>query len=345
MPEAQEPVATAEPSETRTREDAAAAADKAFEAAFAEHIPAAEGDDEDDEKPAEADEDGQSEEAEDDEEGQESGLEDSAKDEQTDEEEPDKDDEELALHRAWTLLSEAGIPTSVLKLIKRTPKHELIAWAEREVAKAAASEPTGDAGESDDTSDGAKTSAGPAQGDADLDWAAVRQGIQDKLGVDEEGADALKPLYDAALLGREAKRELEQVKQALAEIRQAGARSTIDTEMQRLKQAIPALKTNRKARDEVVEWATALAKTGKFTTAREVFDAAVKHVPALQKPDLSAKQRNGVSTPPPTRTNGARQFASVDEYQDETLRLIESGKRDAAFRLRPPPPQARRPGR
>jgi hypothetical protein len=271
-------------------------------------------------------------------------LEASADEDEGEDEEADEDeDDDMALHRAYTRLHEYGIPAKVLK---RTPKDELIAWANRVVdAKAGAKDEPSKTEKKRETPDGAK------EADAEpvaSTWATIRSGLAEKLGIDEDSADALKPLHDTneALQARLAALEQRLAQSDTANARREG-QATIDKELRRLGTQFPDLRRNSEKQEAIVEEASTIIAGLKARKAeinvRAVFDKAARIVVGGKRADLSEKRRNGASSPP--ELNGLGRSAPLDEesFWNRATDLAVAGKgHQAISRLKPPPSK---PGR
>lgn len=258
-------------------------------------------------------------------------------------EEPEdaEDDEDMALHRAYTTLHDSGVPAKVLK---RTPRAELIAWA-----GSVGSEKAGERDESASAGDktasevaaGAKEGGTPAQEKA-ADWAAMRKSLAEGLGIDEESADALKPLHDTIESLRAEVRELRaSTDGATAEARAREGRATIDLHVQRLSSSgYSQLARDPKAREKLVAEASVLLKGG-MKDATRIFDkAAMLAFGAPKRGDLAQKRRNGVSHPPTIRGEHAgMEVGDENDYFARALDFIDAGRKDLAASLKLPKPK------
>lgn len=330
----------AEPAEPTVAEKSEAALDEAIDKALGpdeDEEPAeksakkgakAEVDEDDD--GAAPDEDEELEELPGDDDDLEDAADDGAKASDEEEEEADEDDDDMALHRAYTRLHEKGIPAKVLK---RTPKDELIAWADRVGdEKAKSDEPASKTAQGRETSDGAKETGKPASA-----WAVMRSVLAEKLGIDEDAADAMKPLHDAneALQARLDALEARTV--------QRDGQVTIDKEMRRLgAQYGSTLRRDSEKQESILDKASTivagLKARGAEINVRKAFDEAARAVMnGAPKPDLSAKKRNGVSAPPERVGNSRTAPLDEESYWSRGVDLAMSGKGvDAIKRLRPP---------
>lgn len=268
-------------------------------------------------------------------------------DEPDEESDEDEDDEDMALHRAYTKLHDAlNVPASVLKSM---PKAKLIAWAER-VGEEEAEAPSKDSKETEqgrETREAAKQS-GEAK-PTGTSWPDFRRSLAEKLGIDEDSADAMKPLYDRleAIEAKQTTAEAQRAEDRAAAARRDG-QATIDTELRRLGRMYPKLSRDSEKQDAIVEEASTtvagLKAQKKPIDVRAVFNKAARAVMGDPKrSDLAAKRRNGVSTPP--ETLGLGRTTPLDEaaYWDRGVSLAIAGKgKDAIARLKPPP---MKPGR
>lgn len=264
-----------------------------------------------------------------------------ASDDDKDEEESEEDDEDVALHRSYTILHEQGVPTSVLK---RTPKEQLIAWASRVEASTATKNgaKTPEPDSERDSSDGAKTESEPAQA-AIPDWATARKGIAEKLGIDEESADAFKYLHDAQVARQAREDSLMAELKAMRESAMArDGRETIDRNVRRLKERYPQLKRDPDAKTKLLNEAVLLRRGG-VNGEKELFDkAALLAFGQPKRSDLAAMKRNGLSHGP-TGTKGIKtQAVSEDDYWVKTLDHIDAGRPELARAVAPPRPQRKR---
>lgn len=248
-----------------------------------------------------------------------------------DEETEDDEDEDMALHRAYTTLHDKlKVPASVLKSM---PKAKLIAWAERVGAE------TAEAHESPSkTEQGRETPVvAKEDGKAASAWADHRRGIAEKLGIDEESADAFKGLFDtnAALQARLDAIERRDV--------QRDGQATIDREMRRLVgQYGRALKGESEMKEAILDKASTivagLKARGEKVNVREAFDEAARiKLGDPKRADLAQKRRNGVSTPPERVGTGRTAPLDEDDYWSRGVDLALANKgKDAIAALRPP---------
>jgi len=265
------------------------------------------------------------------------------------EDDADEDSEDLAIHRAWTLLHESGVPA---KVIKNTPKAELIAWAERVESRAeqARADAADAKSQEQTTSKGAKASDDSAASQKPQDWAALRQAISEKLGVDVESADSLKPLFDAHEATRAEVKEMRaRFESAESAAREREGRALIDTHTRRLSETYPKLRESSKARERLVaeakvQIAGMRAGGAKDIDATKVFDkAALLAFGPPKRSDLSKLRRNGAATHPGQKGGGLRAPAQTeDEYYARALDHVDAGRPDLARNLRPPERKGRR---
>jgi len=258
--------------------------------------------------------------------------------EEKDEEDEDGDDEadaEDELDSAYaTLLALPKAHRPLLSDLKNMPRAKLIAWAGRvDAANAEAKEASSKTEQGRETPNDAKETGKPAS-----TWAAVRAGLAEKLGIDEDAADALKPLHDAneALQARLAALEARTV--------QRDGQVTIDKEMRRLTaQYGPILRRDSEKQEAILEHASTIAAglkaRGVAVNARKVFDQAARAVMnGGPKADLATKRRNGASTPPETIGNSKAAPLDEESYWTRGVDLALAGKgKDAIARLKPPP--------
>lgn len=298
-------------------------ADSAIDAALAEHdpFPSTAEDEEEDEDEGEEEEAAS---------GSAEGADDADEDDADESEEPEEDDldterdlEDLAIHKAYTTLHAQGVPAKVLK---HTPKATLIAWAKRVEAQTSAGTAEKQA-LGDDEREGAKTGRAAKAGTAP-DWAATRQGIADKLGIDEDAADAFKGLHDSLTA-------------AQAELAEMRGQMVIDTNVRRLERKYPQLAEKPELVEKLTAKAHKLAASGGYESSRELFDDAAKLI-KLDR-DLAAKRRNGVSTPARLAGGYGQPAADLDEDFQRRMDLVEAGKFELARSL-PPPRTQKKPG-
>lgn len=276
--------------------------------------------------------------------GEDDDLEDSAEadTDEDDDAEEEEEDEEAALEHAYEVLLKARrAPFSVLK---STPKAKLIAWAKQVEAESseAAEGASSDAERGRGAPDGAKAGgkeAPTAEPDTAKAWAAMRASIAEKLGVDEESADGLKPLFDRqmALESKLAALEASREESAVA-AREREGRATIDRELRRLERKFPGLRSDSKKVEGLVQAAAALIQGKAAATATEAFDMAARaKLGKARRSDLAQHRRNGLSSVPERRSGG---FSGVDLSEDEYWRrgvdLAYSGRRDLISKLVPP---------
>ena len=258
----------------------------------------------------------------------------------------EEDDEDIALHRAYTILHDAQVPASVLK---HTPKKKLIAWAAEvaERAKGAASASTN--GQGSDTSADAKGAGKPAQADPAAAWAARRSVIAEKLGIDEEAADAFKPLHDEnEAMRAEVKALRSELEQTNAATRARAGQATIDAQMKRLQDAgYPILAKSSKARekvkDEAITIVEGLKARGMALDADKIFDKAVKVLGAPKRRDLAQLRRNGTNTVSDLGGGLTEESSSEDAYWMKAVDHAVNGRTELIKRMRPPPSLSREP--
>lgn len=266
-----------------------------------------------------------------------------ASDDEESEEEPDEeDDEDMALHRAYTVLHDANVPASVLK---NTPKKKLIAWAAEVVERAkGAADGASKSQQGSDTSTDAKGAGEPAQAQTAAAWAARRSVIAEKLGIDEEAADAFKPMHDEnEAMRAEVKALRSELEQTNAATRERAGQETINAEMKRLQehgyaQLGRSEKAREKLKDEAITIVEGLKARGLPIDPANVFDRAARAAfGAPKREDLAQLRRNGTSTP--SRLGGGLGGAapSEDAYWTKAIDLAEQGKPELIKRLRPPP--------
>lgn len=259
------------------------------------------------------------------------------------EEEDDEDDidEDMALHRAYTTLHDQGIPARVLK---RTPRHELISWAQSveagTSAKAASSSADGDP---DSTGDVTKAASDSSPG-ASKSWADIRKGIADSMGLDESAVEALRPLYDEnATLRAEMAEAKSRTDEALAQAREREGRATIDSQVRRLRKNYPELRDDEGVQKLVEEASTIVAglrARGKDADAKTIFDkAALLTWGAPKRGDLAQLRRNGASPPPDAFGASRGSPLGDDEYWERAVGHAVNGRSDLIKRLKPPPPR------
>lgn len=255
-------------------------------------------------------------------------------DKDEDEDEEEGQDDEAALEHAYEVLLRAKrAPFSVLK---RTPKATLIAWAESVESDQAegSSGGNGQAQHGRDTDASSKGTTSPAQGEAPT-WEAMRALLAEKLGVDDDAADSLKPFFDrqAAL-----EKRLDAYERSTAE---REGRRNISTELRRLTQPYPELKDNSKKRDKVIDAALTLAaglqKRGTEVNPEKVFDQAARMVlGAPKRSDLKQLRRNGLANVPYGNRGGLGVERSEVEFWDKAVGFAESGKPELIKRMRMP---------
>ncbi len=324
--------------------------DDAFGKAFGEHDINGAGDDDEGavatakdapegEEPEPEDDDGQEKMPEDDDDLEEAAQADAEADsEQEDAEaEEDEEDEDMALHRAYTTLHDKGIPSKVLK---RTPKAELIAWA-RSVDESGKGADGASTAEHDEASKGdAKGAAGEAAQPTPRAWADTRKGLADKLGIDEESAEALKPFHDShEALSAEVKELRSLVETTTAALREREGQATIDKNVRRLQARYPALKDPagiEKLVDEAADLLAGAKSRGKKIDETKLFDkAATLAFGAAKRSDMAQLRRNGVSTPP--RTAGGFSAPNDEgDYWSKAMSYVEAGRPELASRLKFP---------
>lgn len=277
------------------------------------------------------------------------GDDEQASDEKDEEESEDEEDEEMALHRAYTTLHDAGFPTSALK---KASKAQLIAWAANVEAKKTEGKdsPESDTDRGRDSEAGKPEGKGAAQPTAAISWATVRAEIAEKMGVDEEAADALKPIFDR---GEATEQRLASIEASMKADREASAqregRNTINTEIRRLAGAYPELKGNTKKREAVTDAALTLVSglraRGKDVDAEAVFNQAAGAVLGPPKrSDLARLRRNGFATAPAGHREGLGAQRTELEFWDKAITYAEQGRPDLIRRLTPPP-ETKRPAR
>lgn len=250
-----------------------------------------------------------------------------------DEDEDDDVDEDMRLHRAYTVLADRGIPARVLK---RTPRSELIAWAERvgrEDGAAAAGSPAKN-GHGREAPDGAKAEReAPVAAPSGPDWATMRAGIAEKLGVSEESVDGFKHLHDT---NESLRAELRDLRDTLAKDREESrareGRATIERELRRLNRHYPGVKDDSDKSERLTEMAADLInganRRGEPLSAQDAFNRAARALLGkARRGDLAQHRRRGVSSPPEGR--GGPGFVSGDEEARWTrsVDLAFAGKR------------------
>ncbi len=249
-------------------------------------------------------------------------------DEDGDEAETDKDDEDMALHRAYTKLHDAGVPSAVLK---RTPRKELIAWANRvEEGKAApGAGPSSTDGGREPQQDSAKAAGTLPTGDKPAtDWAAVRSGIAKDIGIDEEYGKAFSPLTDALEnLERRLDASLEQNQRFRDELLARDGRATIDSNLKRLERnGYQGLRADEAKKEKLIEHAAALLKAGVAKTADDAFSKAARAELGKPRKATAFARRNGMSDPPTRRGGPMREVANEDDYFSAALDIAYSDR-------------------
>lgn len=277
--------------------------------------------------------------------GEDDDLEDAADDgaKASDESDDDtEDDEDMALHRAYTVLHDANVPASVLK---NTPKKKLIAWAAEVVERAkGATDGASKSQRASDTSTDAKGTGEPAQASTAAAWADRRRVIAEKLGIDEEAADAFQPLHDEnEAMRAEVKALRSELEQTNAATRERAGQATINAEMKRLQehgytQLGRSEKAREKLKDAAITIVEGLKARGLPIDATKVFNRAAREAFGDPKrDDLAQLRRNGTSTP--SRLGGGLGGAAPSEesYWTKAIDLAVDGKSEQIKRLRPPP--------